>query len=492
MKANRSLVVLCVTAAAVTLIRFLLAGWTELLPEEAYYWTYAQHPAWGYFDHPPMVAWAIRAGTILLGDTERGVRLFNILLWAASCVTLFQTCRLWFGERVATWAAWMFVVLPIFVGVGFIVTPDGPLVFAWLLTLYALSRALQTERTGFWILAGVGFGMALLSKYYAVLLAPSLLLFLLRSSKYRFWIARWQPWAALALGLILFSPVIFWNAGHGWASFAFQSSRTVAQKGHMWVKIAEFWMMQLAVLTPVGFAVFAVAAGQAIRRGWWSGEDAWNFVASFSLPLFGLFVAASVKTEVHINWTAPAFLTLSFAGAALFVEGAHRRLWRAGVWSLGVLAIVLSILGHTILVTGKPQAMAYSHVGGWRELAALVEAARGKLAQQTGKEPFIIGADKYNIAAEMGFYLQRPQQCVNLLALGDQGMAYRYWTDLREFEGRPAVVVIFSKRERIISELADHFDRVDPLVEAPVGTHGKKWQDVALVSGIGYHSEPHP
>src|SRR5207249_9824652 len=80
--------------------RLWLAGQTELLPEEAYYWTYAKHPALGYFDHPPMVAWIIAAGTWLLGDTERGVRLVNTLLWVGSCVTLFRTARQWFGERV--------------------------------------------------------------------------------------------------------------------------------------------------------------------------------------------------------------------------------------------------------------------------------------------------------------------------------------------------------------------------------------------------------
>ena len=118
---------LAAAVIAVTLTRLWLAGHTELLPEEAYYWTYAKHPALGYFDHPPMVAWTIAVGTWLLGDTERGVRLVNTLLWVCSCVTLFRTARLWFGERVAVWAAWLFVMLPIYVGVGFIVTPDGAL-----------------------------------------------------------------------------------------------------------------------------------------------------------------------------------------------------------------------------------------------------------------------------------------------------------------------------------------------------------------------------
>ena len=130
-----------VTVVALTIARIWLAGHTELLPEEAYYWTYSKHPALGYFDHPPMVAWTIKAGTWLLGDTERGVRVVNTLLWVGSCITLLRTTRLWFGARVAVWAAWLFVLLPIFVGVGFLVTPDGVLVGWWMLTLYAKNVA---------------------------------------------------------------------------------------------------------------------------------------------------------------------------------------------------------------------------------------------------------------------------------------------------------------------------------------------------------------
>jgi dolichol-phosphate mannosyltransferase len=482
---------LALVVILVTVARLWLAGHSELLPEEAYYWMYAKHPAFGYFDHPPMVAWIIKAGTRLLGDTERGVRLVNTLLWVCSCVTLFRTAKIWFGERVAVWSGWLFVVLPIFVGVGFIVTPDGPLVYAWMFTLYAITRALRTGRTGFWLIAGIAFGAALLSKYYALLLAPSLLLFLLRSSKYRFWLRRWQPWAALALGLVVFSPVIHWNAHHDWASFAYQSTRTVAQKGHALVKMADFWAMQLAVLTPVGLAVFAVAAVRGIRRGWLAGDDAWSFATSFSLPLFALFVAASFKTDVHINWTAPAFLSLSMAVATAFlegVEGKRRKLWRAGVWTIAILSISMMILGHTILATGEPKLLAYSRAGGWRELATQVEEARRALATQTGLEPFIIGADKYNIAAEMGFYLHRPDECVNLLAVGGEGMSYRHWTKLRDFDGRPAIAVLFSQKERTLTQLRSYFDHVDVPAVAPVGTHGKKWQAVALVNCYGYRS----
>jgi dolichol-phosphate mannosyltransferase len=491
---SKPLLALFVAIVALTGWRLWLGGKTELLPEEAYYWTYSQHPALGYFDHPPMVAWSIGIGTRLLGDTERGVRLVNTLLWAGSCLTLLLTARLWFSERVAVCAAWLFVLLPVFMGIGFIATPDGPLVFFWTLTLYALARAVQTERTQYWLLAGVAFGGALTSKYYALLLAPSLFWFLLMSPKYRCWLQRWQPWAALALGLVMFSPVIVWNAQHGWASFAFQASRTVDQNDNAVATVVAFWLIQVAVLTPLGLVLSAVAATRAVKRGWLGRDDAWNFAASFSLPLFLLFVAASFKTDVHVGWTAPAFLSLSLAGAAVFVEGVaapqprRRGWWRAGAWVLAVICATAAVFGHLSLSYGRPRLFSYRHAGGWRRLAARVDEARQELTRETGQRPFVVGADKYYIAAEMGFYLKQPDDCVNLLAFGQPGLSYRYWTDLRSFEGRPAVVVMFRQHPRLMERLRAHFNRVVEPDTADNGTLGKRWRDAVLVRGYGYRA----
>src|SRR5664280_2844266 len=65
-------------ALVLTIIHLLLAQQTELIPEEAYYWAYSQHPALSYFDHPPMVAWIIWLGTAVFGNTELGVRIVAI------------------------------------------------------------------------------------------------------------------------------------------------------------------------------------------------------------------------------------------------------------------------------------------------------------------------------------------------------------------------------------------------------------------------------
>ena len=474
---------------AVTLLRLGFAPRTELIPEEAYYWTYAQHPALGYFDHPPMVAWTVALGTRVLGNTELGVRLINSLLWVATCFLVLATARRWFEERVAVGAALLFVAVPVYLGIGFLVTPDGPLIFFWALALYAITRAVQTTATRYWWLAGVAFGGAMLSKYYAVMLAPSLVMFLILSPRYRFWLKKPQPWLAAIVAALVFSPVIIWNSQNNWASFAFQTSRTVEQRGSVGGHVGLFWLAQLAVLTPVGLALLGAAAWRAVRR---IREDAWNFAAAFSLPLFGLFTAASFKTAVHVNWTAPAFLALLPAASALWWDKADSRAWRTTTWIMAGLCAAVAVGGHFILATGKPAALAYSHAGGWRELAKEVAVVEREFAAETGQTPFIIGADKYNIAAELGFYLQRPELCVNSYAFGARGLGYRYWTDLNQWAGRPALVVLFGKKPQIERETQAHFTSAKEPRLLPLTTPGKKWRSAYVIEGLGYRLDAPP
>ncbi len=489
---------LCVAVVAMvaglTLLRLLLCGVIELIPEEAYYWTYAKHPALGYFDHPPMVAWCVTLGTAALGDTAMGVRIMTFVLWVATAGLLFLTGRMWFGKRVALLATLMFTLLPVYIGTGLIVTPDAPLLFFWLATLYLISKALHTRRGWYWLVAGVAFGGALLSKYYALLLAPSLLWFLMLSPNHRHWLRRAEPWLALPIALAVFSPVIVWNSHHEWASFLFQSSRTAGAAKSTMRDVSLFWLVQLGVLTPPLFALFAGAAARGVRRGWLEWDDGWNFVASFSLPLFFLFAAASFKTQIHVNWTAPAFLSLSLGASAMALEGlesgepARAKRWRWGAWATIALCGLAIVFGHMSFAWGVPKFFAYAHAGGWQAVAEKVDAVRVQVRDETKQEPFLLGMDKYNIAAELGFYLRAPNECVNLFATGGQGLGYRYWTDLAKFEGRPAIAVMPKPSVDLMAELRAHFERVGEPQRLQVPRYRGLTRQVYLVNCAGYHA----
>ena len=478
-----------------SLIRLWLASKAELIPEEAYYWTYSQHPALSYFDHPPMVAWMVALGTAVFGNTELGVRFAAIVLWPASAWLLFSVGRLWFDRKVGVLAVLLFCLCPVFVGIGFVVTPDFALVFFWLLTLYAISKVLHGGANVYWILAGIGFGCAMLSKYTAVMLAASLFLFLLLSTNYRHWLLRYQPWLALIVGMVVFSPVIIWNAQNHWASFLFQSTRTeVGSFDPPRVEFGTFWMYQLGALTPLLFALFAYTLSPATRRGWIEREDRWNFSMSFALPLFIIFVLASFKTKGHINWTAPTYLSWTLAAAAVILQ--IDEVWRitrpmAWRWLVGLtvgLCLIANVLVHTSLVWGIPQSFAFKSAGGWQGLADKVSQATAELTHETGQAAFILGADKYNLAAEMGFYVRDPVDIINDYALETSGLGYRFWFDLKQFEGRPAIAIFEQDKFSPYSPylLQRHFARIGQPV--PVEIQGKAGQKrmVYLVKCYGY------
>jgi dolichol-phosphate mannosyltransferase len=288
--------------------------------------------------------------------------------------------------------------------------------------------------------------------------------------------------------------VIIWNAQHEWASFLFQSTRTAGTPKNTLRDVSLFWLVQIAVLTPLFFALFVRTAARGIRHGWWRHDDRWNFVASFSLPLFLLFAAASFKTQIHVNWTAPAFLSLTVGAAAIALNGfasaepGRAKRWRVGAWVAVAICAVAIVFGHTSLAWGFPKWFAYTRAGGWRAVAQEVDAARSQVRNETNQEPFVLGMEKYNIAAEIGFYLHAPEECVNMYATGAQGLGYRYWTDLRKFEGRPAVAVLPKPSEDLMKQLRLHFERVGELRHVQVPMYAGLNRNVYLVTCLGYHA----
>src|SRR5229473_8496157 len=87
------------TILALVVLRLVAAAYTPITFDEAYYWLWSKNLAGGYYDHPPMVALVIRAGTLILGDTELGVRLISILLALPMSWAVYRAAAMLFGGR---------------------------------------------------------------------------------------------------------------------------------------------------------------------------------------------------------------------------------------------------------------------------------------------------------------------------------------------------------------------------------------------------------
>src|SRR5437879_8446614 len=302
------------TVAALVALRLVPAAWTPLTFDEAYYWMWSKHLAGGYYDHPPMVAYVIRAGTIIAGDTELGVRLVSILLALPMSFAVYQSAGILFGGRRVAATAAILLNVTLMAAVGtLIVTPDAPLLVASSFVLFFLAKVLETGRGAWWLAAGAAVGVALLSKYTALFFGPAILIWLIAVPKLRRWLL--SPWLYLGglVALAIFAPVIFWNADHQWVSFIKQIGRARIEDFKP-AFIGELIPTQIAFATPLVFALGAMGLYALLRRR--AGASAARILINAVFwTIVWYFIWHSLHARVEANWFAPVYPAFAIAAA---------------------------------------------------------------------------------------------------------------------------------------------------------------------------------
>ena len=372
------------TVLALVAMRLVAAAFTPITFDEAYYWMWSKHLAGGYYDHPPMVAVVIRFGTLIAGDTEFGVRLVSILLALPMSWAIYQTAAILFGSRRVAASSAILLNITLMAAVGtMIVTPDAPLLVASSFLLFALAKVLQTGRGVWWLAVGAAAGCALLSKYTALFFGPAILIWLVAVPKLRHWLI--SPWLYLGglVALLLFSPVLLWNADHHWVSFIKQMGRARIEDFRP-AFIAELIPTQIAFATPLVWMLGAMGLYAMFRRR--AGTPpARVLVNTMFWVIVAYFVWHSLHARVEANWFAPVYPAFAIAAAvaAHLVEWESR--WQRLVdfcrrWAVpsGVLMFVLLVVqANTGVLSGYRRDATVRSVGvGWREVAAEIEAVR--------------------------------------------------------------------------------------------------------------------
>ncbi len=468
--------------AYMVLLRLFYLDGPELLPQEAYYWIYAQHLDIGYLDHPPMVAWIIWLFNGIFGVTELGVRFGAFLSWFIASYFTFKLTRNLFSRSTALRVLLLLATMPFFIGSGFLMTPDAPLVACWAATLFYLERCLIGGKRWAWYGVGLWMGLGLLSKYTIALLAPGMLLFLLLDRD-RSNLKRPEPYLAAALSFLLFLPVILWNVQNSCASFMFQGPRRFG--GSFDFTLPALMGSVLLLLTPTGvmasLAFFAGGRGE-YRWEWLQGKvTTRRRLFGFVFTLFPLlvFLAFSLVREAKLNWTGPVWLAiLPFIAQQIALETHEtptrlvRFLHRAWPPTIVVTVLVSGGLLHflTLGIPGfpYPQDGNLSSMAGWKDLATQMEAIENSVEEEAGAEPFIVGMDKNKIASELTFYRYKQSRTgkgsyddEGLLAttgrhlFGMESLMYKYWlreAEIRDLAKKGIPLILVSREPREFSK----------------------------------------
>jgi hypothetical protein len=508
---NCAILVMALAAA----YHLAIIGSIGLGDNEAYYWTWSKHLDLSFYDHPAMVAYLIKLGTTLFGDNPFGVRITTTVLFFLTTLFVYLlTVGIFKSRRAGFYAVVLTNIVPYHFIVGLTIVPDAPLATLWVIFLFVLYRTVRGASWWHWYLLGAIAGVAFLSKYFAILLLPSALIFLASDPSLRRYLKTPHPYLGAILSFLIMSPVFWWNAAHGWQSFEFHLVARHSQ-GFQLENVGKMVIGQVSMLQILIFFFFA-ALWISIKRGFLEGSDIrYKFIVCTSAPtLLFFYISMSFADKAEAHWPALGYVPLMIAAAGLYPEYLEK--WGTkklsdygwiqalgfgpvGRWmgrtsafkSLVALGIALPLFlivftnVHLFYPLYRPEKSVNdvtNDLFGWDSAAERVRVIMGEMERETGRRPFIFSYH-YNPASQISWALRDWE---NIYCLSGKTDQFDFWKSPDTLIGRDGIYVI-SERYDDTPEGLYNFDRIEGPVKIPVfRAEGYKAREFSIYKCYGY------
>jgi hypothetical protein len=384
---------------------------TGLFEDEAYYWVYSKFPAWGYFDHPPMIALFIRAGFFLFKN-ELGVRLMvviagTLLLMALEAMLPKKNDPLFFAI-ICSMAALQLG--------GFMSLPDSPMMLFTAIYFLIYRQFLRHNNYVNTILMGLTIALMLYSKYQTVLIVlftfasnPRLLL---KPKTYLF----------ICIALLFFFPHILWQAQHGFISVQYQLVERHAGSPYRLNYTLEYLTGQLLFAGPLAGPIL-LWAGFAYRP-----QDLFEKSLRYTLiGIYGFFLVMTLKGRVEANWTAPAFVPLIILSFLYLQSKVSVSRW---IFRLAPVTLICVLVVRVYLALNvQPLSwLAKDEVHGNRQWSGIIQK------KANGLPVFFI--DSYQKASMYWFYTGQPSFSLNTPDYHRNN--YNFWPVEDSFQNKAA------------------------------------------------------
>ena len=446
----------------VIMIRLVLVFTMGMMPQDAYYYLYSEYLSLSYFDHPPMVAWILKAFSWIFGKTVVGVKMTDFIVTGLTIYAFYKLASNFFGGFMLERSLYLLLSTMMISILSLVTTPDVPLLLFWALSVLFFYRAVEGNHIRDWVLAGLMTGLAFDSKYTAVMIWVGLFGYLLTQPEKRKIIRSYKPYLAVLVFVLAISPVIIWNLQHDWLSIRFQSSDRVGDMAANNLELKNFLGnlgTQMFILLPVlyFFVLYALyrVTHQFFQSRSYMEPSKW-FLWWFSAPTIMGFMAVSIVYWVKLNWTMPAYIT----GIILAVHYIPVKWVRIQVYISLIFhfAFLIQVLFYPFPIRSDDTWW------GWEKLSNEVRELQG-----TYPEAFVFSDDGYKTSAQLSFHLDRKVYSGNVI--GKDGLQFSIIDDdLNYLVGQDAIYIDSEKRfddlqrsQEVRPELSRYFESVQQL-----------------------------
>ena len=475
-----------------TFLRLSVIGKLGLTVDEAHYWVYSKFLDLSYYDHPPVIGYIIKVFTDVFGINEFAVRLPSVIIFVITSWLFFLCVKKIFNERIAFIGIILINVLPVFSFLGAVVTiPDSPLSLFWLLSFYFFINIIETKEKKYWYMLGIAAGFAFLSKYTAVMIYPSIILFLLCSKENRFWFAKKELYLSMIISFIIFLPVVIWNIQNNWASFGFQLQHGFGKDlpSFSFTLFGRSIGAQAGYISPFLFIFFCYVACVLIKDAFFKKQKDALYIASFSLPVLIFFNAIATFNEILPHWPAMGYLILTIYAAYLINKFWDNSKFRKIIYFSCGFALFLDLLLpihcmykivpiEPFLPQKEAEKIEYgipkteivdvsNDLYGWKELSSEINKIYDTYPED--KKPFVFTHKSY-LASQIYFYTPD----IRVYCFSKKIDAYDLWQrDISDLKNKDGLFITSNMFDFDNPEKVYPFNKFEKPVEVPVYRNNK-------------------
>lgn len=417
------------------LINLIQALFTPISEDEAYYWLWSQNLDWGYFDHPPMVAWWISVGANWV-HSELGVRFLTVFFSGLNVFLLWKILQPKTDKQIKLSAIILGSVL-IFQVFGFLTTPDAPLLFFTLLYLFSLRLFLERNSVFFTILLAVSLVGLMYSKYHGILV----ILFTLIPI-WKIWIRNPKFYLAVLGSLILYTPHLYWLFEHNFIPIRYHFLERSSDEHFEWRKLFNY------------LGIYFLGCAPLLSFFIWKSVIKFNSENPFEKSIWWLavlpgifFFISTFKDNVQPQWLLISFVAMAMVLYWNYSEKENLK-W---VFGLGITGVIL-IFALRILVAVPEVSPLFNNqiFGAWT------------------KKFFIENAvfEKYQEASVYKFYNPGKNVAVHR-TLGNRRSQFSLWNWEEDFYGKNVTYISpwvraehsfkgYKNRDYYLKEISDY------------------------------------
>jgi undecaprenyl-diphosphatase len=471
---------------ALLVVRFWFGQTFELTGREAYLWLegHGVNLSPAYWERGPLTPFLVRVGTIFFGDTELGVRWPAAIIACLTGFTLFYLARHWFSARAAFWTVVLFAVLPMYAWKLSFMTEATVSIGLMALALLGLTRAIEEDGLGWWLLGGASCGLGMLVSIANAWWLAGLLLYFAIDPVRRSRLREPRLWMLLIVAAVFLAPLLWW--WHGAQVADIRRARLVGDwpLNHPFsiTQGLHFIALEVIDLSPL----FAIALGVVLAR---TGRGLWRDAR------FGLLVCLAAPGLLWENFAAffsgtnfelvPALflplLLLAGCGADRLTENERNR--RLAWGAVLVLAAVETLAGVQSLFIPRGGERPFS-----REIAEQVLAGIGMPAvrsswhnladqmvqMQRDDGASLIITDQPATASELSFYM--PHHPSIYVEDVDTVTQFDFWPQYTDAASpNDSALYLTRSTQEPPDDLKKNFTAVTPLPDMPVPEFDKAW-----------------